>query len=51
MNPKIVIRNETHDDVYAITEVTIEAFKTLEISNHTEQFIRQWGSGRRNILI
>jgi len=39
MNPKIVIRNETHDDVYAITEVTIAAFKTLEISNHTEQFI------------
>ncbi|MGD0174509.1 MAG: N-acetyltransferase [Anaerolineales bacterium] len=39
MNPKIVIRNETHGDVYAITEVTIAAFKTLEISNHTEQFI------------
>jgi putative acetyltransferase len=39
MNPKIVIRNETRDDVYAITEVTIAAFKALEISNHTEQFI------------
>jgi putative acetyltransferase len=39
MNPKIVIRNETHDDASAITEVTIAAFKTLEISNHTEQFI------------
>jgi putative acetyltransferase len=39
MNPKIVIRNETPDDVGAITEVTIAAFKTLEISNHTEQFI------------
>ena len=39
MNPKIVIRNETHDDVSAISEVTIAAFKTLEISNHTEQFI------------
>ena len=39
MNPKIVIRNETHSDVCAITEVTIAAFKTLEISNHTEQFI------------
>jgi len=39
MNPKIVIRNETHDDVCVITEVTIAAFKTLEISNHTEQFI------------
>src|SRR4030066_1766214 len=39
MNPKIVIRNETHDDVSTITEVTVAAFKTLEISNHTEQFI------------
>jgi len=39
MNPKIVIRNETHNDVCAITEVTIAAFKTVEISNHTEQFI------------
>ena len=39
MKPKIVIRNETHDDVRAITEVTIAAFKTLAISRHTEQFI------------
>jgi putative acetyltransferase len=39
MNPKIDIRNETPDDVFAITEVTIAAFKTLKISNHTEQFI------------
>jgi hypothetical protein len=39
MNPKIVIRNETPDDVFAITEVTLAAFKTLEISSHTEQFI------------
>jgi putative acetyltransferase len=39
MNSKIVIRNETPDDVGAITEVTIAAFKTLEISHHTEQFI------------
>ncbi len=39
MNPEIVIRNETHDDIGAITDVTIAAFKTLEISNHTEQFI------------
>jgi putative acetyltransferase len=39
MNPKIVIRNETPDDVFAVVEVTIAAFKTLEISNHTEQFI------------
>jgi putative acetyltransferase len=39
MNPKIVIRSETDADVTAITEVTVSAFKTLEISNHTEQFI------------
>jgi len=36
---KIVIRSETDADVDAITEVTIAAFKTLEISDHTEQFI------------
>ena len=39
MNPKIVIRSETDTDVNAITELTVAAFKTLEISNHTEQFI------------
>jgi len=39
MNPKIVIRSETDADVSAITEVTVAAFKTLEISNQTEQFI------------
>jgi putative acetyltransferase len=39
MNTRIVIRNETDADVGAITEVTVAAFKTLEISNHTEQFI------------
>ena len=39
MNPKIVIRSERDADVSAITEVTVAAFKTLEISNHTEQFI------------
>jgi putative acetyltransferase len=39
MNPKIVIRSETDDDVSAITDVTVAAFETLEISNHTEQFI------------
>lgn len=39
MNPKIVVRNETDADVSAITEVTVEAFKTLEISRQTEQFI------------
>ena len=39
MNPAIVIRNETDADVSAISEVTVAAFKTLEISIHTEQFI------------
>ncbi len=39
MNPVIVIRDETAADVDAITEVTLAAFMTLEISNHTEQFI------------
>ncbi len=39
MKPGVVIRNETDADVGAITDVTVAAFKTLEISNHTEQFI------------
>jgi len=39
MNTRIVIRNVTDADIGAITEVTVAAFKTLEISNHTEQFI------------
>jgi putative acetyltransferase len=39
MNPKIVIRSETDADASAIGDVTVAAFKTLEISNHTEQFI------------
>jgi len=39
MKPEITIRSETDADVDAITDVTIAAFKTLEISNHTEQFI------------
>ena len=39
MNTRIVIRNETDADVDIISEVTIAAFKSLQISNHTEQFI------------
>ena len=35
----MIIRKETDADIEAITEVTIAAFKTLEISNNTEQFI------------
>jgi putative acetyltransferase len=36
---KIVIRDETMADAAVITKVTVAAFETLEISNHTEQFI------------
>jgi putative acetyltransferase len=39
MTPKIVIRRETEADVDAIRDVTVSAFKTLAISNHTEQFV------------
>lgn len=39
MNLKFIIRGETYADVTAITEVTVAAFKSLEISGHTEQFI------------
>ena len=35
----MIIRKETASDVAAITAVTISAFRTLAISNHTEQFI------------
>jgi putative acetyltransferase len=39
MTEKVLIRSETSADVSAIAEVTVAAFKTLAISNHTEQFI------------
>lgn len=39
MHKKVVIRDETGADADAIREVTVAAFKTLAISNHTEQFI------------
>lgn len=39
MSLKFVIRSETGADVSAIAEVTVAAFKTLEISKRTEQFI------------
>jgi putative acetyltransferase len=39
VNSAIVIRDETAADIGAIAEVTVAAFKTLEISNHTEVFI------------
>ena len=39
MTDKVLIRSETSADVSAIAEVTVAAFKTLAISNQTEQFI------------
>lgn len=39
MDPKVVIRAETDADVKAISELTVAAFETLEVSSHTEQFI------------
>ena len=36
---KILIRDETKYDAAVITEVTVAAFESMEISNHTEQFI------------
>lgn len=39
MNPKIAIRSEIESDANAIIDVTLATFKTMEISNHTEQFI------------
>lgn len=36
---KILIRDETKNDAAVITKVTVAAFESLEISNHTEQFI------------
>ena len=35
----MIIRKETAADIEAINQVTIAAFRTLPISNHTEQFI------------
>ena len=35
----MIIRKETTSDFDVITEITIAAFKTLEVSNQTEQFI------------
>ena len=36
---EMIIRNETPADIEAIGEVTVAAFNTLPISQHTEQFI------------
>lgn len=39
MNENITIRDEAPGDEIAITDVTVAAFKTLEISNQTEHYI------------
>ena len=39
MTGSILIRDERDADIASITDVTIEAFKTVDISNRTEQFI------------
>ncbi len=39
MSPAPLIRDETANDVDAITDLTRAAFATLEVSSHTEQFI------------
>jgi putative acetyltransferase len=39
MSSPLTLRPETDADVAAIAELTVAAFQTLEISNHTEQFI------------
>jgi len=39
MNPELIIRPESSADFEAISELTIAAFATLEISGHTEHFI------------
>jgi len=39
LEEKLIIRNEKKADIETITEITIAAFKTLPISQHTEQFI------------
>lgn len=39
MTPDIIIRPETPADIDAITHVTIEAFKSLQVSNQTEHLI------------
>ncbi len=39
MIQNVLIRDEIRTDFAVISEVTIAAFETMEISNHTEQFI------------
>ena len=39
MTSRLNIRSETNNDVGAISDVTIAAFESMEISNHTEQYV------------
>ena len=39
MIQEIIIRNEQPGDEPAISDLTVEAFKALEVSMHTEQFV------------
>ncbi len=48
---KIVIRDERSADIAVISAVTIAAFATLEISNHTEQFIIEALRGAKALTI
>jgi len=51
MNPEIIIRSETDTDVDVIRDVTVAAFKTLEISGHTEQFIIEALRAARSLTV
>jgi putative acetyltransferase len=51
MNQHLLIRDETDSDVSAITDVTIAAFKTLEISRNTEQYIIEALRGAKALLV
>lgn len=51
MNPKMAIRNETVADIPAIRDVTVAAFKALEISDHTEQFIIEALRAARSLTV
>lgn len=39
MNPHIILRSEIPADAEQISAVTVAAFLTMEISDHTEQFV------------
>jgi len=39
MSTSLLIRDEESSDYKAISDVTVAAFESMEISNHTEQFI------------